>query len=376
MQELTLIFAGHLASQEPELPRALVALGIVVVAIFATLFTRFLVTFLVESAVLGGKMLRKVFRKLSLRDRKAQAHTDVATDPVAAMRRLQRAHAVTSLLRAASTAAIVVVTFLSLLDVFNLDVTKILTAAGVASVVVGFGARALVQDILAGLGLIIEEQFGVGDVIEVGERSGTVEEIRLRVTRLRDDNGTVWYLRNGAITELGNQTKAFSRALVEFTIRYDQDLSKAWEALYRAGIEVCETRPHKDNITSAPKVEAIEEITTEGYTVRLSVKTIPTRQRDVARQLRISGRKKLADAKIILAEQETAPDLTDHIGQGLLDNHSEVTASQLGPLLPPSVAPIRVPSLRRKIKPKLRRKNRHQPQRKTHTKAHKAHRNP
>lgn len=349
-------FAHPLANPTQELPAALQAIGIVVAAILATILTRFVVTFLVESALLGGRIVRKAFHKLSLRTHKKQAHKDVATDPVAKMRRLQRAHAITSLLRAGVTAAIVAVTFLALLHVFNLDVTKVLTAAGVASVVVGFGARALVQDILAGLAIIIEEQFGVGDVIEVGEKFGTVEEIRLRVTRLRDDNGTVWYLRNGAITELGNRTKAFSRALVEFTIKYDQDLSKTWEALYRAGIHVCETRPYKDNIISAPKVEAIEEITAEGFTMRLSVKTIPTRQWEIARQLRIMGRKKLADAGIILAEHETAPDLTGHIGAGELDNRTEVTASQLGPLLPPSVSPLRVPVLRRLRKNKRRRK--------------------
>lgn len=273
---------------------------------------RRLVTTSVHGVLVGGGKLRRRARTAAARVTRRDfelGHTTALVN----VRRLQRAHTIAALLRAAATFTILVTVVLLVLHTLQVDVMKLLTAAGVVGVVLGFGAQTLIKDVLAGLGMIIEEQFGVGDVVEVGEISGTVEEIRLRVTQVRDDAGTVWYLRNGEVSRVGNRTQGWSLASIDIPVRYDQNLDRARDALLAAGRLVAATSPHNSNVMSEPLVDGIEDLTPEAATLRLQIKTVPTRQWEVARALRAAARIELAGAGIALAGTEASPDLSEQL---------------------------------------------------------------
>lgn len=124
----------------------------------------------------------------------------------------QRVDTVGSLLRSIVTFIITLITILTIMSIIGLPLGPVLASAGVGGIALGFGAQALVKDFLSGVFMIFEDQYGVGDVIDTGEAIGTVEEVGLRVTRLRDTNGVVWYIRNGEMTTVGNATQAATSA--------------------------------------------------------------------------------------------------------------------------------------------------------------------
>jgi small conductance mechanosensitive channel len=139
---------------------------------------------------------------------KGRGHRLLQSSPLLSERRRQRAETMASVLRSVTTGVILSVALLMVLDVVGLPIAPLLASAGIVGVAVGFGAQTLVKDFLSGIFLILEDQFGVGDLIDTGMGTvGTVEAVGLRVTRLRDDSGVVWYLRNGEILKVGNHSQ-------------------------------------------------------------------------------------------------------------------------------------------------------------------------
>ena len=112
-----------------------------------------------------------------------------------------------------------------MLSELGVNIAPIIASAGIIGVALGFGAQTLVKDFLSGIFMIFEDQYGVGDVVDVGEASGTVEAVSLRVTRLRDVNGTVWYVRNGEILRVGNMSQNWARTVLDVHVDYDEDLA-------------------------------------------------------------------------------------------------------------------------------------------------------
>jgi small conductance mechanosensitive channel len=108
--------------------------------------------------------------------------------------------------------------FLAMAQVFGVNVWPLLASAGIVSIAIAFGAQDLVKDMISGLFMMVEDQYGVGDVIDVGEASGTVEDISIRTTRIRDDNGTLWHVPNGEIRRVGNMSQDWSRALLDIPL--------------------------------------------------------------------------------------------------------------------------------------------------------------
>ena len=140
---------------------------------------------------------------------KGRGHRLLAGSPLLSERRQQRAETMSSVLRSVTTGVVLSVALLMVLDVVGLPIGPLLASAGIVGVAVGFGAQTLVKDFLSGIFLILEDQFGVGDVMDPGLGTvGTVEAVGLRVTRLRDENGVVWYVRNGEILKVGNHSQA------------------------------------------------------------------------------------------------------------------------------------------------------------------------
>ncbi|MDQ3786750.1 MAG: mechanosensitive ion channel family protein, partial [Actinomycetota bacterium] len=202
-------------------------------------------------------------------------------------RRTQRAEAIGSVLRSCASIVVLGIAVVLVLGELGINLAPILASAGVVGVALGFGAQNLVKDFIAGIGIILEDQYGVGDVVDLGEASGTVETVGLRITRLRDVNGVVWYARNGEILRVGNSSQGFAVAVVDVPIGYGADVGQATDILGRVAREVTENEPVSDDVLEPVEVLGVERVSaTEGIMLRTTVKVRPGRQWSVQRTLR------------------------------------------------------------------------------------------
>ena len=161
-----------------------------------------------------------------------------------------------------------------------------LASASVGGVALAFGAQSLVKDFLSGVFMIVEDQYGVGDVIDTGEVVGTVENVSLRVTQLRDANGMTWYVRNGEIIRIGNKTQGWSTAIVDVAIAYDQDVEKAITVIRDVVSVMDDDEAWKDILLEEPNVVGVESIADGVITIRIIAKTIANEQFGVQREMR------------------------------------------------------------------------------------------
>lgn len=208
-------------------------------------------------------------------------------DPSVLMeRRRQRAATAGSLLRSVTSVFVFGLAFLSTLGELGINLAPIVASAGVLGIAVGFGAQNLVRDFLSGMFMLLEDQYGVGDVIDVGAVSGTVEAVSLRMTRLRDVEGTVWYVRNGEITRIGNKSQQWARTVLDVPLDYDTEVEAAKRVLTRTADSLWSDAEWSAVILEAPEVWGMESMTADGYTLRVAIKTQPLKQWDVARELR------------------------------------------------------------------------------------------
>ena len=221
-----------------------------------------------------------------------QGSTVVSSSPLLITRRQARARTLASVLRSVTTAGIAVVVVLMILQELDFSVAPLLASAGVVGVALGLGAQGLVRDVVAGMFMIVEDQYGVGDSVDIGAASGVVEAVGLRVTRLRDVNGTVWYVRNGEIMRVGNQSQGWSRAVLDVNVGYEEDLDRVEAMLLEIAGQLRAEPAFSPSILDDPEVWGVEALTTDGVVMRLVVKTQPTQQGTVARELRrrIKGR--------------------------------------------------------------------------------------
>ena len=190
------------------------------------------------------------------------------------------------LLGSIATIVIVGISFVMVLDQVGVNIAPLLTGAGILGVALGFGAQTLVKDFLAGIFMIMEDQYGVGDVIDMGEASGTVEAVGLRVTRLRDINGTVWYARNGEVVRVGNQSQNWARTVLDVTVGYEADLAQVQRILADVAHTLYEEPQLKTIIIEEPEVWGVERFDKDGAVVRVVLKTAPAEQWTVARTMR------------------------------------------------------------------------------------------
>ncbi len=214
------------------------------------------------------------------------------------IRREQRAQTIGDGLRSFASLIIGVFAFFAILAAFGISLQAIVTGAGLLGVMLGFGAQNLLRDIIAGTFMILEDQFGVGDVIDVGEASGTVEMLSLRTTRLRDVEGIVWHVPNGEIRRVGNKSQQWSRAVLDVPVAYDSDVDLAADAIKRAADSLWRDERWATRILSEPEVLGVESIAATGITIRLAVKTLPAEQWHVARELRVRIKSALDEAGI------------------------------------------------------------------------------
>jgi len=243
-------------------------------------------------AVLGlllfGLALRWVLQRLVLRlaSRAERGVIPDRLDALAAARRAQRAATMATLFNSIITIVLIAVVGTMILSEIGVNIAPIIASAGIIGLALGFGAQSLVKDFLAGIFIFMEDQYGVGDVVDLGEAVGSVEAVTLRMTRLRDVNGTVWYVPNGEIMRVGNQSQNWSRAVIDVNVGYGEDLVRVQQVLRDVAHDLWDDEDFKDVIIEEPEVTGVESLAADAVTVRVMVKTAPLQQWAVARALR------------------------------------------------------------------------------------------
>ncbi len=210
----------------------------------------------------------------------------LGTSPDTASRRAARATSISFVL--GGTVSVIVWTFAVLMALaeLGLNLGPLIAGAGIAGVALGFGAQDLVKDCISGLFVLLEDQYGIGDVVDLGEAVGVVERISLRVTILRSLDGTVWHVPNGEVTRVGNLSQLWSVALVDLDVAYDSDLDHVGEIMLNAAREVCDNEEWAPIIVEEPNLLGVEALGADGITLRITVKTKPGEQWALQRELR------------------------------------------------------------------------------------------
>ncbi|GAA4706459.1 mechanosensitive ion channel protein MscS [Phytohabitans rumicis] len=208
-------------------------------------------------------------------------------DPTAVVpeRRRQRAEAIGSVLRSTVTAVVFAIAGLLILSELNFNLAPLIASAGIAGVALGFGAQSLVKDVLSGIFMLLEDQYGVGDTVDLGEATGVVEAVGLRITTVRDGRGVLWYIRNGEIIRVGNKSQGWAMVIIDMPIGF-AGVEEATSVMRAAAASVAEDADLAANLVEPPDVLGVEQITVDGAVIRTIVKTTADGQFEVGRELR------------------------------------------------------------------------------------------
>ncbi|GAA3299911.1 MULTISPECIES: mechanosensitive ion channel family protein [Dactylosporangium] len=220
----------------------------------------------------GGSILRPLRRRLP-------------TLAAPSERRNQRARALGSVLRSIASAVVFSIATMLVLGEIGINLGPLLASAGIAGLAIGFGAQNLVKDFIAGLFMLLEDQYGVGDVVDVGEVTGTVEAVGLRITTVRDGTGVVWYVRNGEIVRVGNKSQGWAVVNIDVPVGF-VSVDQATAVLQETVEQFAADADFADDFMDPPKVLGVEQLTAEGAVLRVTVKTSNEAQWRIGRELR------------------------------------------------------------------------------------------
>ena len=201
-------------------------------------------------------------------------------------RRRQRLHAITGVMRGAISTVVWLIALLQIVGLLGIPLQPILAGAGLFGIVVGFGAQQLVRDVLAGIAMLIEDQYGVGDWIEVEGKFGIVERVGLRSTAFRDVDGTVHHVLNGYIQRVGNLSQEWARATLDVPVALDVDIPMAKALIHKVASDLAADEVWGQDIIGPPELWGVQEFGPAGIKIRVVVPTKPLRNFDVTRQLR------------------------------------------------------------------------------------------
>ena len=254
------------------------------------------ILFIVLLAFIANRLVRRAILRFTERIASGQQAVfrtlsdlgpDVLTPHQRSGRAAARAQTIGNVMRGMASVAIYFVASLLILGELGINLGPLLAGAGIAGIALGFGAQSLVKDCISGTFMLIEDQFGVGDVIDVGEAAGSVEAFSLRATRLRDGEGTVWHVPNGEILRVGNKSQQWARAVIDVSIGPGADVRHAEEVLARVATEVTNDPEWSAKVLEAPELLGVETYGPEGVTIRVTIKTKPAEQWSVMRELRL-----------------------------------------------------------------------------------------
>jgi small-conductance mechanosensitive channel len=217
----------------------------------------------------------------------------------------QRARALGSILRSGVSIVVFGVAALTILGDLGVNLTPLLLSTTVLGVALGFGAQNLVRDYLSGILMLVEDHYGVGDTINTKDATGTVEAMTLLTTRLRDVNGVVWHIRNGTIESVGNESQGWSRAVIDYPVPYEEDLTRIRALMEQAANSMFRERGWRKLMLEKPEVWGAQELSGKEVTMRIVAKTAPMRQWEVARELRARVKAALDAAGVVPAGPDT-----------------------------------------------------------------------
>ena len=210
-----------------------------------------------------------------------------------------RTETITSVLGSAASMVVWTIAVLLVLGEIGISLAPLIAGAGIAGVAIGFGAQSVVRDFLSGFFMLVEDQYGVGDVVDVGDVAGTVERVTLRTTVLRDVRGNQWHVPNGEIHRVGNMSQLWSRALLDIEVAYDTDLRLAQGIIQHVADDLWHDEDFDGgDIIDPPEVWGIESLGADGISIRLVVKTDPAEQWAIARELRLRIKEAFDEAGI------------------------------------------------------------------------------
>ncbi|MEV0598168.1 mechanosensitive ion channel family protein [Streptomyces sp. NPDC050315] len=213
-------------------------------------------------------------------------------------RRQQRARTIGTVLSSIVTIVVSVMGLAMILDQIGIALGPILASAGVVGLAIGFGAQSLVADYLSGMLIMIEDQYGVGDSVDLGEAVGEVEHVGLRLTQVRDLNGGLWHIRNGEIRRVRNDSQEWARAVLDVSVAYDSNLDTVYSVLEETGHALRQDPEFRDVLLEEPSIWGVQSLDADGVVVRVVVKTAPLKQWGVTRELRRRAKEALDAAGI------------------------------------------------------------------------------
>ena len=215
-----------------------------------------------------------------------------------ASRRSLRADTLVQLAHSITGVVILGIVLLLILDRLGINLAPLLAGAGVVGIAIGFGAQAFVKDVLVGISVLAEDQYGVGDVIDFGEGSGTVESMTLKSTRVRSLDGTLWHLPNGEIARVANKTQGWSRVILDIGVAYSSDITFVQETIQ----EVLNSLAHTDGVGSkfleAPEIWGVQDLGASAVVIRITIKVLPGEHWQIARILRAAIKDKFDELNI------------------------------------------------------------------------------
>ena len=265
-------------------------LGIVTGAIVLRILLHFVIRRVVNRVVSGVKKRQNVDDTQS-----------IVASPLAAVRVVQRTRTLGSVLNNVVSVVIVIVALLLIVTAIDTNIIgsfALITAALGAGL--GFGAQNIVKDVLNGLFMVAEDQLGVGDVVDLGEATGIVENVGIRVTQVRDLDGTLWFVRNGEILRVGNKSQGWARVIIDLPAPYHCDVEAVQATLLKTAHEMAESPQWRRKIIEKPEIWGLESISAEALVIRLVMKTRTADQWDVARELRFRLKRALDESGVNL----------------------------------------------------------------------------
>ena len=276
------------------IPTPLRVLIEVVIIIIGALVLRLIAQFIIRRVV--SRIVSGVKKKHNVDDTR-----ELEASPLAAVRLVQRTRSLGSVLSNGATALIVTI---AILLIFNATVPNATAAFALITAAVGaglgFGAQNIVKDVLNGIFMVAEDQLGIGDVVDLGPATGVVEDVGIRITQVRDVNGTLWFVRNGEVLRLGNMSHGWARVIIDLAVPYEADVAAIEARILEVAVELAGDPKWRHRIIERPAMWGIQSISAEAIIVRVVVKTRSTAKDDVAAELRARLKRALDDMGVRL----------------------------------------------------------------------------
>jgi small-conductance mechanosensitive channel len=232
--------------------------------------------------ILGAWILTRIARLVG---RKIIQYTE-DDDPTTKSEREKRAETLVHIMRNGVKIFVYIVASFMVLKEVGVDIAPLLAGAGIAGLAIGFGAQTLVKDFLTGFFILLENQYRVGDVVQIGQHSGLVEKIKLRTTVLRDLAGTVHIIPNGEVQAVNNMTYEWSRVVLSIGVAYKEDVDKVTSVLQDVGKKMRQDERFGPVMLEDPQILGVDDFGDSQVTITMLAKTSPLKQWDVARELR------------------------------------------------------------------------------------------